>query len=132
MDDLWIYDCYVSEDATSPGGYPRSPSTASHSRSISLPSTTTGLSPVTSVPVVKEPSPSIIKAAPFAPASRDTQRAPVGASSDGAKGPKSSPSALAYESVDPIDPVLPQIITSVFSPSSMMRAAERPPEAALM
>ncbi|CDO77666.1 hypothetical protein BN946_scf184969.g17 [Trametes cinnabarina] len=77
MDDLWIYDCYVAEDATSPGEYPRSPSSpaASHSRSVSLPSTTASYSPVITVPIVQEPTPVNSEVAPNAsyaaqPASR--------------------------------------------------------------
>ncbi|KAI0352356.1 hypothetical protein OH77DRAFT_802002 [Trametes cingulata] len=117
MDDLWIYDCYVSEDATSPGGYPRSPSTTSHSRSISLPSTTPSLSPVISVPVVKEPSPSIISAAPLPlHASRDTQLLhPVREDQ-----PVDSPSELAYA-------ILPVITTSVFSPGTPAEFPEYSP-----
>ncbi|KAI0715984.1 hypothetical protein C8T65DRAFT_127846 [Cerioporus squamosus] len=57
MDDLWIYDCYVSEDVTSPGGYPRSPSTPSHNRSISLPVSTANFVPPNNIPLVKEPTP---------------------------------------------------------------------------
>ncbi|RDX54313.1 hypothetical protein OH76DRAFT_1341372 [Lentinus brumalis] len=57
MDDLWIYDCYVSEDATSPAGYPRSPSTPSHNRSISLPVSTANFVPPNNIPLVKEPTP---------------------------------------------------------------------------
>ncbi|RPD64352.1 hypothetical protein L226DRAFT_379809 [Lentinus tigrinus ALCF2SS1-7] len=57
MDDLWIYDCYVSEDATSPGGYPRSPSTPSHNRSISLPVSTANFIPPNNTPLIKEPTP---------------------------------------------------------------------------
>ncbi|OSD03051.1 hypothetical protein PYCCODRAFT_1366343 [Trametes coccinea BRFM310] len=101
MDDLWIYDCYVSEDATSPGGYPRSPSTPSHSRSVSLPSTTASYSPVINVPVVKEPSPVNYKAARNA--SYDTQPPPAYNVSE------------APEEADLAYGPLPVITTSVFS-----------------
>ncbi|KAI0367012.1 hypothetical protein BV20DRAFT_611107 [Pilatotrama ljubarskyi] len=118
MDDLWIYDCYVSEDATSPGGYPRSPSTTSHSRSMSLPSTTPSLSPVISVPVVKEPSASAISAAPLPlKASPDTQPLlPVREDQDLG----GSPSELAYNS-------LPVITTSLFSPGTPAEYTEYSP-----
>ncbi|KAI8985565.1 hypothetical protein BD414DRAFT_522781 [Trametes punicea] len=101
MDDLWIYDCYVSEDATSPGGYPRSPSALSHSRCISLPSTSASVSPVNRVPVVKEPDPVRSKTAPNS-ASYVTQPLPA---DNGVEG-------LWIELAH--DPV-PEITTSVFS-----------------
>ncbi|KAI0819669.1 hypothetical protein BC628DRAFT_1413585 [Trametes gibbosa] len=118
MDDLWIYDCYVSEDATSPGGYPRSPSTA-HSRSISLPSATASLSPIVSVPVAREPSPSIIKAA-LPPASPDTQR--VLAYND----PQMASPGLAYDDISPLI-TTSQITASVFSPDSLPEFPEYSP-----
>ncbi|KAI9064134.1 hypothetical protein FKP32DRAFT_1757462 [Trametes sanguinea] len=105
MDDLWIYDCYVSEDATSPGGYPRSPSTPSHSRSVSLPSTTASHSPVINVPVVKEPNPVNNKAARNA-SYDDTQPAPTYNVSEAP-----AEAELTYGP-------LPVITTSVFSPDT--------------
>ncbi|KAI1796593.1 hypothetical protein LXA43DRAFT_986224, partial [Ganoderma leucocontextum] len=56
MDDLWIYDCYGSQDTGSPGTYPRTPTTPSHNRSISLPPTTVGFVPPSNVPLIKEPT----------------------------------------------------------------------------
>ena len=56
MDDLWIYDCYISEDTVSPGGYPRTPTTPLHNRSISLPATTTNFVPPNNAPLIKEPN----------------------------------------------------------------------------
>ncbi len=115
VDDLWIYDCYVSEDATSPGGYPRTPSTPSHSRSISVPSTTASYSPVISMPVAREPSPtSIIDRAAPRPDSRDTQRVFVHDEGSG------EASELAYDT-------LPQITTSVFSPGTPAEYPEYSP-----
>ncbi|KAJ8494324.1 hypothetical protein ONZ51_g2380 [Trametes cubensis] len=113
MDDIWIYDCYVSEDATSPGGYPRSPSTASHSRSISLPSTTASLSPIVSVPVVRVPSPINVHAARNL-ASHDTQlAAPV-------EDTEIQATELTYGT-------LPTITTSVFSPETPAEYPEYSP-----
>ncbi|KAH9852118.1 hypothetical protein C2E23DRAFT_731568 [Lenzites betulinus] len=109
VDDLWIYDCYVSEDATSPGGYPCSPSTT-HSRSISLPSTTAGLSPTVTVPVARVPSPSIIRTAP-PPASADTQ---LLLEYDDSQMPSAR---LAYDYSPLITTT--QIAASVFSPESL-------------
>nr|VWO94608.1 Uncharacterized protein [Ganoderma boninense] len=56
MDDLWIYDCYGSRDTPSPGGYPLTPTTPSHNRSMSLPTTTIAFTPPNSAPVIKEPT----------------------------------------------------------------------------
>ncbi|TBU49200.1 hypothetical protein BD309DRAFT_910316 [Dichomitus squalens] len=56
MDDLWIYDCYMSEDTVSPEGYFRTPTTPLHNRSISLPATTANFVPPNNVPLIKEPN----------------------------------------------------------------------------
>ncbi|KAL1941097.1 hypothetical protein VTO73DRAFT_7309 [Trametes versicolor] len=112
VDDLWIYDCYVSEDATSPGGYPRSPSTPSHSRSISVPSTNASYSPATYMPVAREPNSTSINAA--RPDSRDTQRVFVHDEESG------EALELAYDT-------LPQITTSVFSPATPAEFPEYSP-----
>ncbi|KAM5532393.1 hypothetical protein V8D89_013987 [Ganoderma adspersum] len=56
MDDLWIYDCYGSRDTPSPGGYPRTPTTPSHNRSMSVPTTTAGFVSPNTVPLIKEPT----------------------------------------------------------------------------
>ena len=55
MDDMWIYDCYASEDGVSPGGYPRSPSTPNHNRTISLPTSTANYIPPNNAPLIREP-----------------------------------------------------------------------------
>ncbi|KAI0675478.1 hypothetical protein C8Q78DRAFT_326207 [Trametes maxima] len=113
MDDSWIYDCYVSEDITSPGGYPHSPASAtlSHGRSVSVPTMTTGLSPAVSVPVVRVSLPPTINAAP-SNTSFDTQRTL-------AVDPPQSASELAYS--------LPTVTTSVFDLGSPTGYSEYSP-----
>ncbi|KAI0731217.1 hypothetical protein C8Q76DRAFT_718059 [Earliella scabrosa] len=106
MDDLWIYDCYASEDSVSPGGYPRTPVTPSHNRSISLPATTANFVPPNNIPLIKEPTPAPHRPPALSVPSRDMYgewTVPI----------TEDPDDLAYTGVD-LD--LPVINTAVYSP----------------
>ncbi|KAI0763789.1 hypothetical protein BD413DRAFT_642137 [Trametes elegans] len=120
MDDSWIYDCYVSDESYSPGGYPHSPSTSttSHSRSISLPSTTSSLSPFISVPIVKEPSPHNFHAAPHR-ASRDAHPLPT--------SENDYPREAAADGLALPSHILANVATSAFSPDTPAEFPEYSP-----
>lgn len=108
MDDLWIYDCYASEDAISPGGYSRSPSTPSHNRSISLPATTANYIAPNNIPLIKEPTPQ----APHRPPTLNLPyRVPQ---RDALLDPIYDEDVLEYAAADLY---LPTINTAIFSPA---------------